>query len=199
MNQMSQYLQESIELSGKRVKLLPMQLEHTAGLFEAGQNKEIWRYMPMKMESLRDMTRLVEEALAAKAKGTEYPFVIIDQESNRIVGSTRFLDISVPNRNLEIGWTWHTPEVWRTGVNTESKYLLLQYCFEQLQTVRVQIKADARNQRSLQAIERIGAVKEGTLRHNRYVHDGYLRDSVYFSILAEEWPAVKLRLEGFLS
>lgn len=187
-----------VELIGQRAKLIPLEVSHTKGLFEAGRNPEIWQYMLMKIESLDDMKRLVEEALFAKAKGLEFPFVIIDRKTDRIVGSTRFLEISSQNRNLEIGWTWLSSDVWRTRINTECKYLLLRHCFEMLSSIRVQLKTDARNVRSQRAIERIGAVKEGVLRCHRILPDGFIRDSVYYSIISEEWPMVKKRLEGLL-
>lgn len=188
----------AIELSGKRVKLVPLEEAHTKDLFKAGHHPEIWLYMPMKVETLEEMTQLVQGALHAKEKGTEFPFVIIDQETEQIVGSTRFLDISSSNRHLEIGWTWLSPVVWRTKINTEAKYLLLRYCFETLSTIRVQLKTDGRNLRSQRAIERIGAKREGTLRRHRVMYDGYVRDTVYFSIIKEEWSEVKRNLERIL-
>lgn len=167
-------------------------------LFDAGNSHEIWAYMPMDVQAFDDMKRLVDRALQAREEGTEFPFVIVDQESEKIVGSTRFLDISIANRNLEIGWTWLSPTVWRTRINTECKYLLLKHCFETLGTIRVQLKTDGRNMRSQRAIERLGAVKEGVLRCNRIMYDGYVRDSVYYSVLDQEWKSVKDRLESIL-
>lgn len=187
-----------VELVGDRAKLIPMAESHIEGLFGAGSDPQIWAYMPMRVETIEDMRRLVSGALSARATGAEFPFVIIDQESDNIVGSTRFLDISVPNRHLEIGWTWLVPTVWRTRINTECKYLLLKHCFETLRTIRVQLKTDGRNVRSQQAIERIGAVKEGVLRKHRVMPDGYIRDSVYFSVIDDEWSSVKERLESML-
>ena len=190
----------TVELTGKRVKLLPMTPAHADELFAAVYDADagLWTYMPLRPATLADMDHLVQQALEARQQGQEYPFVIFDLQSQRLVGSTRFLDISAANRSLEIGWTWLTPDVWRTGINTECKYLLLRYCFETLDLLRVQLKTDSRNLRSQQAIERIGGVKEGVLRHHRIMPDGYLRDSVYYSILAEEWPAVKKQLETWL-
>lgn len=187
-----------VELVGRRVKLVPMRLSHVDALAEAGKYPEIWTYMPMKVGARKDMEQLVELALQAQEQGRELPFVIIDLQEDNVVGSTRFLNISVPNRHLEIGWTWLTPRVWRTAVNTECKYLLLRHCFEELGVVRVQLKTDGRNVRSQQAIERIGAVKEGVLRRHRIMYDGYIRDSVYYSILDYEWPAAKELLQKFL-
>lgn len=186
---------EAVTLTGNHVRILPMELKHTAGLFEAGNHPEIWAYMPMRISSLEDMERLVSEALASTANGLNLPFVIEDVHTGQIIGSTRYLDISSEHRNLEIGWTWLSPLVWRSPVNTECKYLLLKHAFETLGTLRVQIKTDGRNSQSQRAIERIGGVREGVLRHQRIMYDGYVRDSVYYSVLDNEWQDVKKRLE----
>jgi N-acetyltransferase len=187
-----------IELLGQRVEIVPMETKHTKELFTAGNNLDIWTYMPMVVRTLEDMERLVNDALKQREQGTQFPFVIVDKDTNELIGSTRFIDISVPNRNLEIGWTWLSPSVWRTKVNTECKYLLFKHCFETLGTIRVQLKTDSRNLRSQRAIERIGAVKEGVIRNHRILSDGYRRHSVYYSVIDNEWGGVKERLEGFL-
>ncbi len=187
-----------VRLTGDRVEIVPMDPAHTDGLFKAGRAAEIWEYMPMRVATPEDMARLLRDALRDRDEGREFPFVIIDRASGRIVGSTRFLEIALAHRGIEIGWTWLAPDVWRTPINTECKYLLLRHCFETLEMIRVQLKTDARNLRSQRAIERLGAAREGVLRHHRVMPDGYLRDSVYYSILAEEWPGVKARLEGVL-
>ncbi|MGJ3198186.1 GNAT family N-acetyltransferase [Peribacillus frigoritolerans] len=171
---------------------------HVQELFDAGNNPDIWAYMPMKVQSIEDMKYLVNGALLAREQGSEFPFVIFDKDSGKIVGSTRFLNISIPNRNLEIGWTWLSPTVWRTKINTECKYLLLKHCFETIGTIRVQLKTDSRNVRSQQAMERLGAVKEGVLRNHVVMPDGYLRDSVFYSIIDQEWVLVKDKLESML-
>ncbi len=191
-------MSQNVRLVGERVELIPMEPAHVDGLYAAGSNPEIWDYMPMRVASRDDMIRLVREALRARDEGRELPFVILDRATGRIVGSTRFLDITPAHRGIEIGWTWLAPGVWRTAVNTECKYVLLRHCFETLEMIRVTLKTDTRNVRSQRAIERLGAVREGVLRHHRIMPDGYLRDSVYYSILAEEWPAVKAPLEGVL-
>jgi RimJ/RimL family protein N-acetyltransferase len=129
----------------------------------------------------------------------QMPFAIIDLVSQKAIGSTRFLDIQPANKGLEIGWTWLGQDYWRSVRNTECKYLLLSYAFEQQGAIRVQLKTDRRNQRSQLAIERIGGVKEGMLRQHMIMPDGYLRDSVYYSILDGEWPGVKKRLEAILN
>lgn len=188
-----------IELRGERALLLPLELSHTDALWEAGQSAEIWRYMPQCPQTRGDMQRLVQAAMTVQEQGSELPFAIGDQETGRIVGSTRFLDISVPDRHWEIGGTWLTPDVWRTRINTECKFLLLRHSFETMDMIRVSLKTDARNVQSQQAIERIGGVKEGVFRRHRILADGYIRDSVYYSVIAEEWPTVKQRLEGLLA
>ena len=185
-----------VVLMGDRVKLEPMEVYHEQELLDAGNNPDIWAYMPMKVQSIEDMKHLVDGALQARGHGSEFPFVIIDKDSGKIVGSTRFLNISIPNRNLEIGSTWLSPTVWRTRINTECKYLLLKHCFEILGTIRVQLKTDSRNVRSQQAIERLGAVKEGVLRNHMIMPDGYLRNSVFYSVIDREWEQVKEKLES---
>jgi RimJ/RimL family protein N-acetyltransferase len=137
-----------IQLMGNRVQLKPLTKQHTAHLFQAGSDEEIWRYSSKKIKNIEEMDELVDEALENKMKGLEYPFVIIDNSSGSIVGSTRYLNISLIHRNLEIGWTWLNPSIWRTFVNTECKFLLLKYAFESLSMVRVQFKTDIRNVRS---------------------------------------------------
>ncbi len=187
-----------VRLAGRHIELIPMDASHTDGLYEAGRSPEIWTYMRMQVSSRDDMARLVLQALGERDAGREIPFVIRDRAAQRIVGSTRFLDIRPADPGIEIGWTWLDPAVWRTRVNTESKYLLLRHCFETFGLIRVQLKTDARNVRARRAIERLGAVREGVLRHQFVMPDGYLRDSVYYSILAEEWPAARAHLEGLL-
>lgn len=189
---------EASEWVGSRVKLIPMEMEHAEALYEASKDPEIWTYLPSKITSLRESESWIEAALLEKDKGVDFPLVVVDQWTNRIVGSTRLLDISIPNRQLEIGWTWYSSSVWRTKVNTECKYLLLRYCFETLHTVRVQFSADIRNQRSNAAILRIGAIHEGVLRKHRIRSDGFQRNTCVYSIIDDEWPSVKIKLENYL-
>lgn len=190
---------DPIILEGTRARLAPMERAHSEALYAASRDPRIWRYMPQAADSPADMARWVDSALAEWKSGKSLPFIIEDRETARIVGSTRLLDYDAANRGVEIGYTWLNPAAWRTRINTECKYLLLRHCFETLGLIRVQLKTDARNVQSQAAIQRIGGVREGVLRHHRIMPDGYLRDSVYFSILAEEWPAVMARLERFLS
>lgn len=145
------------------------------------------------------MRGFIDAALKEATTGASQPFAIVHQPTGKAIGSTRCLDIQPENRSLEIGWTWIGTPWQRTAINTECKYLLLRHAFETLNCVRVQLKTDARNQRSQQAILRIGAKLEGTLRKHRINYDGHIRDSVYFSVIAEEWPVVKAKLEQMLA
>ncbi|MBM7694210.1 RimJ/RimL family protein N-acetyltransferase [Peribacillus deserti] len=189
---------EPIRLKGKRAELIPLEPVHINDLFSAAASPEIWTFMSVDMKDKDVMESVVETALHQQKLGAEMPFTVIDTDTGRAVGSTRYLNISEPNKTLEIGWTWYNPSVWRTRINTECKYLLLSHAFEQLGMNRVQFKTDLRNIRSQNAIARLGAKKEGVLRNDRIMYDGYIRSSVVFSILKQEWPDVKLRLEAFL-
>jgi RimJ/RimL family protein N-acetyltransferase len=195
---MAEFQVRPVELIGKRTKLVPLNESHIPALCEAGSDPAIWRFMPAKIEAPDDIANHLRRLISEIPKGGELPFTVIDQETGRPVGCTCFLDITPAHKALEIGWTWLSPSVWRTRINTECKYLLLRHCFEELGAIRVFFKTDARNERSQKALERIGAVKEGVLRQHRIMPDGYLRDSVYYSILDKEWPAVKKLLEGYL-
>jgi len=180
-------------LEGKRVKLIPLQKEHSIPLYNCSRDPEIWSNYPIHIRSIDEMERFVQKALEGREKRDQYPFAILDKETNEIVGTTRFLRISEESNNLNIGSTWYSPKVWRTRVNTETKYLMLKYAFEVLNVVRVEIITTTNNIRSQKAIERLGAIKEGILRkkyHNM--------DYVIYSIISDEWEDVKDRLEGYL-
>ncbi len=189
-----------ITLFGRYVCLEPLHIKHAEDLFHAGNNPEIWNYMPRSpLKNIEDTNQWIQETIEASQSGQEILFAIIDRETNQAVGSTRYLDIQPENDSLEIGWTWIGTKYQRTPINTETKYLMLCYAFETLRTVRVQLKTDGRNIRSQKAIERIGAVREGVLRKHRRMWDSHIRDTVYYSILDTEWPAVKNHLEELLS
>jgi len=186
-------------LTGRVAQLVPLQPEHAPALYEASRDEGIWRYLVYgKMETEAEMHALVQELLRRQERGTDLPFTVIHRESGRIIGCTRFMDYRPHDRGVEIGGTWYTPAFQRTAVNTECKYLLMRTAFERLDLLRVQLKTDLRNERSQRAIERLGAVKEGVLRNHMILPDGTVRHSVYYSVIAEEWPQVKARLEGFL-
>jgi RimJ/RimL family protein N-acetyltransferase len=188
-----------ITLEGQCARLEPLDGKHAEGLFAIGQDEKIWRYLLRpKLESAADAQSFVEEALKVAAGGTQIPFTIIDQKSDRVAGSTRYLDIRRNDRAIEIGSTWLGSEFQRTSINTECKYLLLRHAFEELGALRTTLKTDGRNEQSQKAIERLGAVREGVLRKHMVMWDGYVRDTVYYSILDSEWPRVKARLESLL-
>jgi N-acetyltransferase len=190
---------EPLTLEGKTVRLLPLSSDYVDELTAAGADETIWKYMRYGMVTSRlKMQAFVADLLAWQARGTDLPFVVYHVASRKIVGMTRFLDIEPSNRSVEIGGTWYAPAYQRTGVNTECKYLLLEHAFESLGYIRVQFKADARNERSQKALERIGAIREGLLRDHMVLPDGTIRSSVYFSILAEEWPVVKQHLAALM-
>ncbi|QOV10609.1 GNAT family N-acetyltransferase [Viridibacillus arvi] len=189
---------EDIQLLGEHVLLVPLKDSHLEGLYLAGQFQEIWTYTSAEIRSIEDMKQYIKQALNEKINGTQNPFVIIEKKTNQIIGSTRFLDIDCQHKRLEIGFTWLTPTKWRTPINTECKYLLLKFAFEQLSVNRVQIKTDHENKRSQAAIERLGAKKEGILRNHMIRPNGTIRNTIIYSIIDTEWSDVKLRLEGLL-
>ena len=189
-----------VVLTGKHVRLEPMTEEHISGLAEIGLGQPFWHFMVYgNINSVEDMRNWVLDILARAEKGTDLPFVAIHLVSGRVAGATRYLNIMLKDRGLEIGGTWYGPDFQRTIVNTECKYLLLCHAFERLGCIRVQLKTDSRNERSQKAIERIGAVREGVLRNHMILPDGYYRHSVFYSILDSEWPDVKRKLEGMMS
>jgi len=190
---------EPLTLTGTVVELRPLASTDAAALFAALDDEAVWRYLPTHQpQSPADIDGAIAKALAAQARGEEVPFVTIHRESGEVIGTTRFLDISVDDRHAEIGWTAIAPAYQLTAVNTEAKYLMLRHAFETWGCIRVQLKTDLRNERSQRAIERIGGVREGVLRKVRVMPDGYQRASVYYSILDDEWPAVKANLEARL-
>jgi N-acetyltransferase len=189
----------AITLTGKYVRIEPLAPAHADDLCHAARSAEIWAHLPF--EGLADPDRMrawIDGKLAARATGEWLPFAIFDAASGRALGSSSYMEISTTDRRLEIGSTWLAREVWRTAVNTECKLLLLQHAFETLGCLRVQLKTDIRNARSQAAIERLGAVKEGILRAHLRRRDGTQRDTVMYSIVAAEWPAVKTRLSELL-
>jgi RimJ/RimL family protein N-acetyltransferase len=196
---MRQFDPQPVTLKGRHVRLEPLARRHAEDLFEAGKDETIWPYMPRPpLKSVEDARAMIKQALEVAAGGTQLPFAIIQRANGRAIGSTRYLDIRPNDRGVEIGWTWIGTAFQRTPVNTECKYLLLRHAFKELGAVRVQMKTDLRNVRSQRAIERLGAVREGVLRKHIVLWDGFIRDTVYYSIIESEWPEVKHRLEGLL-
>ena len=192
------HMLDPVVLIGPRVRLEPLSIAHVDALAGVGLAEELWRFTPRRLRSAADIRGYVEAALQGQADGTMLPFVIVVVSDGTVAGSTRYGNIDLPNRRLEIGWTWLVPEVQRTGINHEVKYLLLRHAFEELGCVRVEFKTDALNRKSRDALIGIGAVEEGTLRKHVQVEDGRVRDTVYYSIVDDEWPAVKQNLEESL-
>lgn len=187
------WIKHPLSLEGEHVKLLPLAETHFDELVEVGTDQIIWTYMPVPGFEGDKLRAALIEALLQKDKGDQYPFIVIDKLTGKIIGSTRYLKMTEEFKNLEIGWTWYKPDYWATGYNEECKLLLLSHCFEELKTIRVQIVAAEKNSRSRKAIERIGAKFEGVLRHI-VIRNGDKRSAAYYSILEEEWPEVKKNL-----
>ena len=190
---------EPLTLDGERIRLEPMTPAHLDALVEAGGYPELWKWTSTTADTREGMAEYLAGAMRDRDAGIAMPFVTVDKESGKVIGSTRFGNIDPANRRVEIGWTWVTPEYQRTWVNSEAKFLMLRHAFEVWKCVRVELKTDALNEKSRRAMERIGAKEEGTLRQHMVTWTGRLRDSVYYSILDSEWPEVKARLEGFLT
>ena len=189
---------EPVMLDGKFVRLEPLSFEHLEPLCEIGLDEEIWRWNPQQIKNQADMRRYIETALDEFERGVSLPFVTIEKSSEKIVGSTRFGNIDVKNRRAEIGWTWLNPRWQRTYVNTEAKFLMLTHAFETWNCIRVELKTDVLNEKSRNAILRLGAKQEGILRQHIITDSGRFRDTVYFSILDSEWQGVKANLKAKL-
>jgi len=191
---------EPVMLDGRYVRLEPLSLQHHTQLSNVGLHEDIWRWNPRSpVLTPAQMRAYIETALQQQADGTALPFATIDKAAGHAVGSTRFADGDAANRRVEIGYTWIAPRWQRTYVNTEAKYLMLRHAFETLGCIRVELKTDSLNQRSRNAILRIGAKEEGTFRNHMVTPSGRYRHSVYFSIIDSEWPAAKEGLEAKLA
>ena len=187
---------ETITLKGEFVRLEPLNLErHFEDLCQVALDAEIWRWSPKQIKTPDDLRKYIKTALDEQKRGISLPFATISKQTNRAIGSTRFGNIDVANRRAEIGWTWIAPECQRTAVNTEAKFLMLRHAFETWRCIRVELKTDALNERSRRAIRRLGAIEEGVLRQHVITDSGRLRDTVYYSILGQEWRALKTKLQ----
>jgi N-acetyltransferase len=183
-----------VTLTGEFIRLRPMKITDLDELYQIGCDEELWKFSPKTLRSSEDMRLYIETALKEKRRGVSLPFVTIEKSSNKIVGSTRFGNIDTENLRTEIGWTWLTPKWQRTVVNTEAKFLMLQHAFEVWNCIRVEFRTDVLNEKSRNAILRLGAVQEGILRQQMTTDKGRHRDSIYFSILDKEWQDVKRNL-----
>lgn len=190
---------EPVTLQGTYVRLEPLDARHIDGLTAVGLDPDLWQLGLSMIQSRDDMARYVHTALAEHARGVSLPFATIEQATNTVVGSTRFGNIDLAHRRVEIGWTWVARAWQRSAVNTEAKLLMLTYAFETLGCLRVELKTDVLNQRSRTAILRLGAVEEGILRKHMITASGRVRDTVYFSIVDDEWATVKANLQEKLA
>lgn len=189
---------QPVTLEGRHVRLEPLSQAHHSGLCAVGLEPELWRFIPTPVRTPEEMAEYIQIALDEQARGASLPFAQIEPSSGRAIGSTRYGNIERTHHRVEIGWTWIAPAWQRTLVNTEAKYLLLKHAFETLGCLRVELKTDSLNQRSRNAILRIGAKEEGILRNHMICSDGRIRHSVYFSIVGAEWPEVRTRLQAKL-
>ncbi|MBI1239158.1 MAG: GNAT family N-acetyltransferase [Alphaproteobacteria bacterium] len=189
---------EPVTLANDFIRLEPHEERHRAGLRAAANlDPTIFRYMPGDLSGANldpwfDWTLTVSDGVSQRT------FTVIRQADDRVVGSTRYLNIAIPDKRLEIGFTWYARDAWAGPVNPSAKLLLMGHAFETLRFNRVEYKTDARNERSRAAIARLGAVQEGIFRKHMVLPNGYVRDSVYFSVIDSEWPAVKQGLEARL-
>jgi RimJ/RimL family protein N-acetyltransferase len=184
--------QTSHHVNRENVDLIPLDKTHFEELARLARDRRIWEFYAMDGT---DPAKLVNaSALAEREQGNQYPFVIFGKQANKIIGSTRYLDVQPAHRKLEIGWTWLHPDYWATAVNLECKLLLLTHCFETLKASRVQLKTDENNVRSRNAIQKIGGQFEGVLRNDMIRDNNTKRNSAYYSLIEEEWPDNKLKL-----
>ncbi len=186
---------QSMVLQGRLIRLEPLGEQHIEDLLFAARDESLWQFMFYGNLAEREaMQTFIASALRLQAAGTDLPFAVIEQKTQQAIGSTRLRDICLKHFKLEIGATWYDSAYQRTGVNLESKYLLLRHAFETLGMLRVQFKTDIRNLRSQQSLEKLGAVREGVMRRSAIMPDGVIRDTVLYSILDTEWGIVKQRL-----
>lgn len=186
-------------LEGGEVRLEPLSMDHLDGLCAVGLDSELWQWIPMPVRNPDEMQAYVQDALDEQRRGVSMPFATLLKSNRQVVGCTRFANMSLEDQRVEIGWTWIGKPWQRSVVNTEAKYLMLRHAFEVMGCLRVELKTDALNERSRNAIQRIGAKQEGIFRRHKMTHTGRMRDTVYFSIILEEWPDVKSRLQSRLS
>jgi RimJ/RimL family protein N-acetyltransferase len=188
-----------VVIEGQHVRLEPLKHAHERPLVAASGDGELWNSDFTIVPSSRTINSYVEEALVGLERGDSLPFAIVNKATDVVVGTTRFYEIVPADRRVAIGYTWLARSAQRTPVNTETKLLLLRHAFEYWNCVRVEFITDVLNQQSRDAILRLGAKQEGILRNHLIMPSGRIRDSVFFSVIAEEWPDVKANLETKLN
>ncbi|GIQ60197.1 GNAT family N-acetyltransferase [Flavobacterium collinsii] len=187
----SKILQSEIILENEKVVLIPFENQRNSELKEITFDDAIWKYMGMYVRDEKDFESYIQNTLAQKAAGICYPFLIVDKASNKVAGSTRYGYLNHASQKCEIGWTWYGKQFQGTGLNKACKFELLNFGFENIQFRRIQFSADLENKKSQRAIEKLGATKEGVFRNNYIDSEGKSKDDVYYSIISEEWEAVK--------
>jgi RimJ/RimL family protein N-acetyltransferase len=190
---------EPVTLSGQIVRLEPLKLAHVPDLAEVALDPAIWRWTIARPTTEADLRTWAETAIRAREDGTELPFATIEAATGRPIGSSRYMNIALDHRRLEIGWTWVAPAWQRSGANREAKLLMLTHAFETLGCRRVEFKTDSLNEPSRTALLGIGATFEGIFRNHMVMPDGRMRHSAWYSVIDEEWPAVKSGLERSLA
>ena len=190
---------EPVVLEGRLVRLEPLSLDHVPGLAEVGLDPAIWRWTIARPSTIDDLRSWAETAIANRDAGTEFPFATIDRSTGRPIGSSRFMSIVLEHCRVEIGWTWVAPPWQRSGVNREAKLLMLGHAFDTLGCRRVEFKTDSLNEPSRTALLGIGAKFEGIFRNHMVMPEGRMRHSAFYSVIDEEWPAVRAGLERSLA
>lgn len=185
---------DTVILQSDSVRLEPLTLAHRDALIDAARDGELWKLWYTSVPDEASIEQYLEQALLQQDQGISLPFVVVDKRQSKVVGSTRFCHIDAKNRRLEIGYTWYAKSVQRSGVNTQTKYLLLEYAFERLNSIAVEFRTHWFNHASRNAIQRLGAKQDGVLRNHMVMPDGSYRDTMVYSIVESEWAAVKQHL-----
>ncbi|WP_077765941.1 GNAT family N-acetyltransferase [Salinivibrio sp. PR5] len=188
------FTQDDIILHGDTVSLVPLSASHADALVEAATDGKLWELWYTSVPNAESVEGYIASALDEKAKDKALPFAVIEKESGRVIGSTRLANADASNKRVELGYTWYASRYHRSSVNTECKRLLLAYAFESLGVIAVEFRTHWLNQASRAAIARLGAKQDGVLRNHKIVN-GVYRDTVVFSIIESEWPAIKLNLD----
>ncbi len=185
------FFDEAITLEDERARLTPLNAADIDELDKIAYEPSIWKLGMSNLKEQKDLQEYIEIALEERKNKSSYPFLIYDKQTNSVAGSTRYGNISFPFKRLEIGWTWMHPKFQGTGLNKACKFLLLQFAFEQLEFNRVELKTDVLNQQSQKAMRKIGAKEEGIFRSHQLTSTGRIRDSIFFSIISDEWKNIK--------
>lgn len=184
-------------LEGKAFRLEPLDASHAGDLLQAASDDQIWTYLDEETPRTRpQIDRFIQDAIEEHSRGARLPFAIVDRETEKAIGSISLIDIQHVHRGVEVGWAWLSPGYWRSGASREAVYLLLKHAFEEMGAIRAAFKTDSRNIRSQNSILGMGATREGVFRNHRILSDGYVRDSIYYSILDREWLHIRQTMEA---